>query len=354
MQLEPLVEVLRGGLVESSHLVSFALVDPYGQLIASWGDPELVTFMRSSAKPFQAIPVVERGAADRFHFEARDLALICASHSGTETHVQAARSLLAKIGVAETALQCGVHVPYDDEAYKALLRARGSLEPVRNNCSGKHAGMLALAKHLGADLDSYLNPDHPVQRAILGVIAEMTGLPVEVIIVGVDGCSAPTFAVPLRSAARAYAQLVDHPNRSAPHAMATQQIFAAMTAHSQLVGGQERFDTQFMQAVDGRFLSKSGAEGFQCVGIPPDSLREGSPALGLSIKVHDGDDKDHRAAALTALELVGQLGGFKDGERERLASFDSRVLENLSGTIIGNVRTNPTLRHHFELNHEWE
>ena len=354
MHLQPLIEVLRGGLVESSHLVSFALVDADGQLIASWGDPELVTFMRSSAKPFQAIPVVESGAADHYHFEARELALICASHSGTEMHVQAAQRLLAKIDVAETALQCGVHIPYDDETYKALLRTGGSLEPIRNNCSGKHAGMLALAKHLGEDLDSYLSPDHPVQHSILGVIVDMTGLPIEDIVVGVDGCSAPTFAVPLRSAARAYAQLADHQNRSAPYAMATQQIFAAMTAHSQFVGGPDRFDTQFMQTVDGRFLSKSGAEGFQCIGIPPGSLREGSPALGLAIKVHDGDDKNHRAAALTALELLGQLGGFKAGERERLDSFDARVLESLSGTIVGRVRTNPIFRDNFELNHEWE
>lgn len=353
MQVEPIIEVLRGGLVESSHLVSFALADKDGELVASWGEPDRVTFMRSSAKPFQAIPVVERGAADHFAFEPRDLALICASHSGTEMHARAVQQLLAKIGLDENALRCGVHVPYDEKTYQALLSAGKSLEPVRNNCSGKHTGMLALAKHLGEDLESYLNIDHPVQGSILEVIADMTGLPVEEITVGVDGCSAPTFAVPLRSAARAYARLVDHQDGSSEHSAAARRIFKAMTAHAQYVAGPDRFDTQFMQAVNGRFVSKSGAEGFQCVGIPPGSLSGASPALGLAIKVHDGDDRDHRAAALTALEIVGQLGGFKAGERERLAAFDSRPLLNLSGITVGRVRPSPTFLQNFKLDHEW-
>jgi L-asparaginase II len=353
MPQDALVEVLRGKQIESCHHVSFAIVDAMGELVASWGDPELVTFMRSSAKPFQAIACIEGGAADHFRFDSRDLALVCASHSGTEMHVESVRRLLEKIGLSEDALQCGVHVPYDEGTFENLLRSGGVLEPIRNNCSGKHAGMLALAKHLDAKLDSYLEPAHPVQHRILETLAEMTGVAADSIVVGVDGCSAPTFAVPLYAAARGYARLVDRVGFEDRRVEACSRIVQAMTEHPELVAGPGRFDTLFMQAVNGRMVSKSGAEGFQSIGIPGDGIKDGSPPLGIAIKVHDGDHPSHRAAALTAIEIVDRLGGFWEGEKSQLADFDTRETFNLRGITVGEIRISPSFRREFKQKNEW-
>lgn len=353
MQEDSLVEVIRAGQIESRHHVSFAVADAEGRLHASWGDPELVTFLRSSAKPFQAIPFVESGALDHFHLDLRDLALVCSSHAGTQMHVDLARRILGMIEVSEEALLCGTHIPYDDGAYEQLLRSGGALEPVRNNCSGKHAGMLALAKFLGADLHTYLQPNHPIQERILETVSEMSATPKEDIIVGVDGCSAPTFALPLRSTARAYANFVESMGEKDKRQAACRKIFEAMTGHPELVAGPGRFDTVFMRAVHSRILSKAGAEGFQAVGIPRGVLREGSPSLGIAVKVHDGDCKDHHAAALTVVELIDQLGGFHADERTRLSGFDARNQVNLSGIVVGEVRINPSFKREFNIDHEW-
>lgn len=353
MQEESLVEVIRAGQIESRHRISFAVADAEGRLYAYWGDPELVTFLRSSAKPFQAIPFVESGASDHFDFNPPELALACSSHSGTQMHVDLVRRVLDKIGVSEAALQCGVHIPYDDEAYSDLLRSGETLKPIRNNCSGKHTGMLAMAKYLGADLDTYLQENHPVQERILQTVSEMTAWPVESIIVGVDGCSAPTFALPLRAAARAYARLAADPEEPDMRQAACRRIFEAMTGNPELVAGPGRFDTLFMQAVRGRMLSKSGAEGFQAIGIPPGALGDSSPSLGIAIKVHDGDHKDHHAAALIAVELVKQLGGFNSGERARLSSYDARDQVNLSGIVVGELRISASFHREFKVKHDW-
>jgi L-asparaginase II len=353
MQEAALVEVVRGGQVESRHNVSFAIADTHGHLYASWGDPGLITFLRSSAKPFQALPFVESGAADHYDFNLRDLALVCASHSGTEMHVERARQLLEKIDEPESSLQCGTHIPSDEDVYAELLRDGKSPKPIRNNCSGKHAAMLGLAKFLGEQLDTYLDPGHPVQERILKVIREMTGLSTKSIVVGVDGCSAPTFAIPLSAAARAYARLVDHEHLEEPRRAACRKIVKAMTSHPVLVAGSNRFDTLFMQAVNGRMVSKSGAEGFQAVAIPRGALKEKSPPLGIAIKVHDGDHKDHCAASLAAIAIVDRMGGFRDGERVQLKPFDRRELRNLRGINIGEIRIASTFEHDFNLNYEW-
>lgn len=352
MQETVLVEVLRAGQVEATHSVSFAIADTNGHLIGSWGNPDLVTFLRSSAKPFQAVTFVESGAADHFDFESGDLALVCASHSGTELHVEKARQLLVKIGESERALQCGTHIPYDEQTYEELLRTDRPLNPVRNNCSGKHTGMLGLAKYMGDDLNTYLTLEHPVQEWILRVISDMAEVPIDSVVTGVDGCSAPTFALPLHTVARAYARLVDPETLGATRSAACRRIFAAMTGFPELVGGPGRFDTLFMRAVGGRMMSKSGAEGFQSIGIPRNVLKEGSPAIGIAIKVHDGDHKNHRAGALTAIEIIARLGGFQDGERAVLKSFDVRPVRNLRDLCVGELRINPVFEPEFNLDHE--
>jgi L-asparaginase II len=336
----PLVEILRDGLVESSHLAAFALADSSGSLIAAMGNPESQIFMRSSAKPFQALPTLISGAADEAGLTSEEVALMCASHAGTDRHAALAAGMLLKIGCSVENLLCGVHLPYDASTAEALMRERLPPDALRNNCSGKHSGMLALAVHLGAPLETYLHPDHPVQKMILENFSQMTDLPLHAIKVGIDGCSAPNFAIPLRNAAMAYARLMAPEELPGPKADAVRRVVEAMTSHPAVVSGEGRFDTELMRACAGRLLSKGGAEGYQCIGIPADSLGYKHPALGLALKILDGD-LGHRAGSVAALEVLEQIGAIRRDERASLARFDARILQNLAGLHTGEIRIAP-------------
>src|ERR1041385_5512188 len=208
---EPLVEVKRGSITESRHRGHIAVVDPQGNLIASLGAPENVTYLRSSAKPFQALPLLITGAADRFDFTDREVALACGSHNGEPIHTELALSMLKKIGLGPEALHCGAHEPYGTQA--ALdLRTRGEQpSALHNNCSGKHAGMLAVAVHIGAPIANYESAENPVQKMIADVVSEFSGVPVPDMAIGVDGCAAPVFGITIKAMALAYARLVVPP-----------------------------------------------------------------------------------------------------------------------------------------------
>lgn len=207
------VHVTRGALVECVHRGHLAVADASGRLVRAAGEPQYVTYARSSAKPLQAVPVVASGAADRFGLTAPELALLCASHSGEPMHVQAVLRMLAKIGEDESALRCGAHPPYHKPSAAAIRQAGAAPTPVHNNCSGKHTGMLALAKQLGAPTDGYMRPDHPVQQAMLRAVAAFAGVSPEDVVLGTDGCGVPVFGLPLASLAAAYARL-GAPNES--------------------------------------------------------------------------------------------------------------------------------------------
>ena len=209
MTYPPLFELTRGRAVESIHYGSIAVVDATGKLLASYGDLNMVAFLRSSAKPFQALPFVERGGVERFDLTVRELALACASHEGSDEHVQVVQGIQAKAGIQESDLQCGIHMPGDPTAYSSLIARAEKPQLNRNNCSGKHSAMLAHAKMRGLPLDTYLQNDHPIQQDILAGFAEMCQYPVEKVELGIDGCSAPTFAVPLYNGALAFARLCD-------------------------------------------------------------------------------------------------------------------------------------------------
>jgi len=341
---QPVVEVLRGGIVESVHYGAVAVADPLGNLVAWWGDPETVTFLRSSAKPFQALPLVESGAADHFGLTPAHLAVICASHSGTDEHVRMVGSAQSQTGVSEDDLLCGVHPPADAETARRL-RAEG-LEPTpnRHNCSGKHTGMIALARYLGVPTGSYMERGHPVQERILLAISEMCSLEAGAIGVAIDGCSVPTFAVPLRAAATAYARLGD-PSRLPPaRAEACRRIFEAMASHPFLVAGPGRFDTQLMQVGEGRLVVKGGAEGYHGIAVAPGAAGPGSPALGIALKIADGDQgrlsdtpPGQRATARAVLAVLGELGALDAAQRGRLAEFEERRLTNWRGLEVGEV-----------------
>jgi L-asparaginase II len=333
----PVLEITRGGLPESLHFGALAVADASGRLLASWGDPETATFLRSSAKPFQALAVLESGAADRFGFTPEQVALMCASHSGTDAHAEGVAGMLAAIGLGEADLLCGTHSPLDAAVARRLEAAGMHPGPLRHNCSGKHAGMLALSKFLKQKPQGYLSQDGPVQQRILHAFAEMCAVKPDQVGLGTDGCSAPNFSVPLRSAASAYARIMDPAGLPKKRAAACARIRAAMTAHPELVGGPGRFDTRLMQACEGRVLSKGGAEGYQAFGLPAGELGPGSPACGVAIKISDGD-RSGRAVSAVGLAVLSQLG-IRHDELMRLRDLaPPRPVENNRGELVGGMR----------------
>ncbi|MBL8057599.1 MAG: asparaginase [Anaerolineales bacterium] len=334
----PLIEYTRGGLVESVHAGALAVADAAGRLVAAWGDPQAVVFLRSSAKPFQAVPLVESGAADAAGLTPRELALTCASHRGLDMHVAVVSAMQAKIGAGEADLQCGTHPLDDPDTVRQLILAGQAPTPNRHNCSGKHTGMLALARHLGQPLDDYLNPHGPVQRAILEAFAALCGVAPAEVVVGIDGCSAPNFAVPLAAAARAFARLADPAGLPPARAAALRRLYAAMTAHPEMVRAPGGFDTELMRRLGGRLVAKGGAEGYQAIGLAPGALGPGSPALGLTLKVADGGS---RAVGLAAAEALRQLGALTPAEWAGLEPHGFTLpqpVTNWRGLVVGEAR----------------
>lgn len=343
----PLFEVTRGNIVESVHYGSIAVVDSKGQLIASQGDPQGVAFLRSSAKPFQAIPFVENGGVEQFGFSLRELALACASHEGSDLHVQTVEAMQVKTGVQEADLQCGIHMPADAQAFKALIREGRDPTPNRNNCSGKHTAMLAHAKMKGYSIGDYLDPTHPVQRGILATFAGMCLVPIDDIRLATDGCSAPNFAIPLFNAALGFARLCDPHDLPGERASACRLITAAMSAHPEMVSGAGEFDCELMKVGGGQIVCKRGAEGYQIIGLMPGMLGPDSPGIGIALKVTDGDaartsmDLVHRNRVRPAvtLEVLRQLGALSTAQAQALASFGPvNTIRNHRGLITGQTR----------------
>src|SRR5215204_7406155 len=299
-----IAETTRGGITESVHYGVVVVVDATGEVIESTGDPETVVFFRSSAKPFQAIPVIESGAADAFGFTPAELALCCASHEGSLEHQRQVAAMLAKIGMSPASLQCGCSLPMNEpEASRVTL---GGIEgsPLHCDCSGKHAGMLATIVHEGLSHHDYLDPPHPLQQRILSIMAEVMRVPVESIVLGTDGCSLPTFGAPVRAFATAYAALAA-PERvpvgmGREHATALDRLRAAMTAYPENVAGHGQLVTDLMALSDGRIAAKSGAEGLICLAVP-------ERGLGIAIRVMDGSFRTHAAVTVATLEQLGVL-----------------------------------------------
>lgn len=342
----PLFELTRGKTVESIHDGAVAVVDVHGNLLAWYGDPDAVTFLRSSAKPFQVLPFVEHGGPEAYQLTPREIALMCASHSGTDEHVSVVEEIQAKTGVTEGDLLCGVHEPGHAPTAEALRERREAPTSNRHNCSGKHTGMLAYSRLLakrGVSVEgwSYLDLEHPVQQEILQTFADMCRVPAESVAVGIDGCSAPNFAVPLHNAALAFARLcnpeaggVTLPERAA----ACRTIASAMTAHPDMVGGPGRFDTRLMEVSAGRILIKAGAEGYQGIGLMPDVLAPGSPAVGIALKIGDGDARAKVRPAVV-LEVLRQLGALTEPEQNALSEFGpSFPVYNWRKLVVGEGR----------------
>lgn len=308
------VEQRRGDLTETVHRVHVAVVAADGTLVAHAGDPDLVTFWRSAAKPFQALPIVLDGAADHFRLDAGHLALACASHSSEPAQVERVRQFLAQIGAAESDLRCGPHTPLS-EAVANDYRARGvRLTPVFSNCSGKHTGMLALALHHGWPKADYHRLPHPVQQRCLREVARWTDVPEAAVGTAVDGCGVVCYALPVRNMALAYARLA---------AGGADRIVAAMLEHPELVAGEGRPCTEMMRAFPQRVITKVGAEGVYSAVLL-------DQRLGVTLKVEDGHGL---AAALAMASVLAQLGLTPEP-----AALRSRVNHNTRGEVTGELR----------------
>ncbi|MCB2209426.1 asparaginase [bacterium] len=333
----PLVEVTRGDIVESIHFGAFIVIDSQGNVLASEGNPSLMTYPRSSMKPFQALPFIERGGAAVFGLTQQEVAIICASHSGTDLHKSVLEGMHAKIGITESDLACGVHWPGDSDTRDAMKRAGEEPTPYRHNCSGKHTGMLAHAVLRGVDKQDYLDPEHPVQVTIRETLAEMVEMAPDEMPLGRDGCSAPVYGIPLQNMARGVAKVADPVGLDEGRAAACREISSAMMAHPVMVAGPGKFDTDLMTAAGGKLFCKGGAEGYQIIGVMPGVRSADSPGLGIAIKISDGDPNG-RARESVSLALLAALGVLNEDEVASLADYGNKPVKNWRGFEVGEVR----------------
>jgi L-asparaginase II len=322
----PITVAYRGGHPENIHHGSLAVVNAQGQLLASVGDVESPLFTRSSLKPFQAMPLIAH-SAERYDLSDADVALLCASHSGEPMHVERAAALLARIGASESSLACGSHVPFFFGVNGVTPEPGARFNRLHHNCSGKHTGMLLLAHALGAPQGGYLDSGHAVQLEIARSVSHFSGVPVDQLVRGTDGCSAPNYALPLRALAHAFARLtLSEPDPV--YGTAPMRIARAMSRHPELVSGQGRNDLALMRAGRGDWVSKVGADGVQV-------LASFSRGIGIAAKVSDGLLPPLMVAFVSAMEQLGWV----DGEsRAALSSLIPPPLKNAAGIEVGEMR----------------
>ena len=323
-----LVEVLRGALVESRHRGTIAVVDAAGKRRFTIGDVGRAVFPRSSVKLIQALPLVESGAADAYGFGAAELALACASHSGEPRHLAIVSAMLQACGRGATDLQCGPQTPFSTAAARDLIRAGEPASALHNTCSGKHAGFICLACHHGVDPTGYVGLDHPVQQEVRSVLEELTGTPLAADVCATDGCSIPTYAIPLDRLAAAFATLATGAGLSAQRATAARRLFDACMAEPTLVAGTGRFCTDAMLAVPGRLLVKTGAEGVYCGAIP-------ELGLGIALKCEDGAT---RAAETMMAAVVQAILPMSAAERDLFAARLRPAIHSRVGKKVGEIR----------------
>ncbi len=336
-----LVQALRGGVVESAHRGALAVVDADGGLHSALGDIERPIFPRSAIKLLQALPLVASGAAERWGLGDEELALACASHGGEPRHTATAAAMLAKAGVDEAALECGAHWPMHDGALKALAAQGAQPGALHNNCSGKHAGFVCLGCLMAeggerrAFLRGYVQPEHPVMREVTAAIQATTGWDLARTPVGTDGCSIPTYAVPLRHLALAFARAGSGVGLSPDHARAAQRLRAAVAAAPFMVAGSGRFDTRVMERLGARVFCKVGAEGVYCAALP-------ELGLGVAIKMDDGNNA--RACEVAMAALIERLLPLSEADAEFVRGFSDLRLGNWNGIEVGRLRAAEVLR----------
>lgn len=336
-----LVEALRGAAVESAHRGAVAIVDADGRPVLALGEVRRAVFPRSAVKLLQALPLVASGAADELALSDEELALACASHNGEPAHVATARAMLAKAGLDAEALECGTHWPARDEAQRELAARGEAPTPLHNNCSGKHAGFLCLAcaRHGRAGLREhvrgYVEPDHAVMCEVTAALRCATGTDLAHAPRGIDGCSIPTFAIPLADLALAFARVATGAGLSADHARAAARLRRAIARAPFMVAGTGRFDTRVMQVLGERVCCKVGAEGVYCAALP-------ERGWGVAIKIDDGNNA--RAAEVVMAAVIEAALRPAGDAAALLRSLSDLTLRNWRGTVVGNLRASAALR----------
>jgi len=328
-----LVEVTRGAVVESTHRGAVSVFDADGKPVWEIGDTERPVFPRSAVKAIQALPLVESGAADAYGFGNRELALACASHSGEPVHVELATAMLAKAGLDRNALECGAHWPSSHDATIALARAGGVPNALHNNCSGKHSGFLCTCVHSGIAYGGYVKAGHALQEMVRDAMQSVTGAAHDVDHCGTDGCSIPTYAVPLKSFARGFARMATGRGFSPERAKAAKRLLSACMAEPFLVAGTGKADVALMQAAPGSIFVKTGAEGVYCAALP-------ELGLGIALKCDDGAD---RAAEVTIAAVLAKLLHGDEALAAKLTKLAYPTVESRVGAKVGLLRPTAAL-----------
>ena len=318
------VQVWRGTIPESRHRLQLAACDVNGAEVAASEAADSVTTFRSAAKPFQLLPLVERGHADRWSFSDAELAVMAASHTGTAAHLDLVRGILAKIDCRESDLACGFHEPVDPDALREFRERRLPPTPLYNNCSGKHAGMLAMCRAESWPTAGYERPSHPLQQLLHRTVASVCGTSPERVPIAIDGCSVCVFALPLSGMALGYARLSSSADDARGQALS--RIRAAMMKHPWATGGKGRFSTELMEASPA-LVAKGGAEGLECVGWP-------ARGIGIAVKCEDGAA---RAVAPATIAALAQLGALEEPSRARVADWERPLLRNVAGLEVGHL-----------------
>ena len=340
-----LVEATRGGARESAHSGAVAVVDARGGVVVELGDIDRPVFPRSAIKVLQALPLLASGAADRLGLDDEELAVACASHGGEPRHVEVVQRLLAKAGLDADALECGTQWPYRETVQREMAAAGRKPSALTNNCSGKHAGFLGLACGMcggsGSGIDlrryvkGYVGPDHPVMREVTAGVAAATGHDLDRAARGTDGCSIPTYAIPLRRLALAFARVATGDGLSPEHGRAASRLRAAVARHPFLVAGTGRFDTLVMERFGERVFCKVGAEGVYCAALP-------GRGLGVAIKIDDGQARGAEVAMAAVIEALVEMRD--DEDRTLVARLADVAMKNWSGIEVGRLRAVRELR----------
>ena len=330
MNTQVLANVIRGETVESIHYGQIVVVDGNGDTVVSLGDPSTVTYFRSAAKAFQLIPCITSGAADAFGFGEKEIALAAASHSGEPMHVAVVEKMLENAGLSEGDLHCGTHLPFSKEAASQLQRSGLQPTQLQNNCSGKHAAMLAFAKYIESDISTYESSDNRIQKRILRCIADFCEMTETEIAIGIDGCAVPNFALPVTAMAKSFINLILPSKFPESTQKACARIVSSMMKYPELIGGNDRLDTLLMRAAPGRIISKVGADGVWLCGVLP--CDRWPAGLGIALKIADGDDLYSRS--VVAIELLRRLGVLAP---DALAELSPMPIMNRRGDKVGEI-----------------
>jgi L-asparaginase II len=328
-----LVEMYRSGIIESTHDGSIVVAASDGSILHKLGDSGRLTFFHSSAKPIQGIAALELGIAEKFKLDLKEIALMISSHSGEQEHIEALNNLMDKLDVKEDMLECGIAEPVNKNVLKELFTAGKSISKLHCNCSGKHLGFIAASKLMGYPLESYYKLDHPIQKNVKKIIAEFACFEPGLISNGVDGCSVPVFALPLKNMAIAYANLCNPSFNKGKYAKSQNYITSSMTMFPEMVAGRGRIDTDLMKHFGSKIISKSGAEGVYCAGLP-------GKGIGIAVKIEDGSS---RAVNPVVIELLVKMKVLNEQEAESLNEYWRTPVVNNKGEKTGEIKASFTI-----------